>query len=242
MLQSARADCDRLGHQNEEADSRLGLAMEHYKAAVAKLARSDDRSRDFSEAVSANGDLLQALGSSIVVLEQGKAEGCFGREQDSWNEILENLKRKRDEFGKERDGLLKSAMTVREDGKNKSTGGKTSVEFLNEKLDTQFKAINDKAPLEIDSNTLLTNVQRTGTIVTYSYKVNISKSSWKPSTEKALVQSTIKNVCGNESVRPLLSMGYEYRYVSVDSAGLLLVNVLVTAKKCKGLGDQEVPR
>jgi hypothetical protein len=214
------------------------MAMDRYKTISAELTRSPDRSTKYSEAVSANAELLEAFNASISSLEQGKAEGCFGQHHDTWNSALESLKARRTEFLKEREMLLKAGSSVQADKKNKSTGGKTSIEFINSKLDATLKSMNDKSPIEVDSKTLLTKAQRTGMVIMYSYKISINKSMWTSSIEENLVHSTIKNNCTNENVRTLLGLGYEYRHVSFDPAGLLLSNVLVTAKKCEDTAIQ----
>jgi hypothetical protein len=55
---------------------------------------------------------------------------------------------------------------VQADKNNKTTQGKTSSEFLTEKLDEQFGAMNKIAPIEVDSKTQLTRVERTGKVIT----------------------------------------------------------------------------
>jgi hypothetical protein len=120
LADAALADCGVLGRQAKEADSRLEVAMEKYKAAAAEFARSTDRSRIYSEAVSLNGTLLEALNGEILLLEQGEAEGCFGKQHETWKQILEVLKVRRDEFGSERETLLKAAPIVKNDKNNKT--------------------------------------------------------------------------------------------------------------------------
>jgi hypothetical protein len=234
----AHADCGVLGKQARDADARLEIAINRYKGIAAELPRSPDRSGKYSEALSANSELLEALNGSIASLEQGKAEGCFGQQYDTWNSALESLKARRTEFLREREALLKAAPAVERDKNNKSTAGKTSIEFINEKLDATLKSMNDKAPIEVDSKTLLTKAQRTGMVIIYTYKISISKSMWISSMEDSLIQSTLKKNCTNERVRTLLNLGYEYRHVSFDPTGLLLANALVTAKKCENLTVQ----
>jgi hypothetical protein len=242
FTKAAFADCSSLGRQAKEAEGHVEIAIERYKSAVGESSRSTDRPRKYSKALAANGELLQALSGSIALLEQGKAEGCFGQYYNTWNNTLEALKARREKFGRERELLLNAASVVTGDRNNKATKGKTSIEYINEKLDATFKSMNDKAPIEVDSKTLLTNVQRVGALITYSYKIKISKSLWISSMEEALVQSTIKNTCTNNNVHTLLGMGYEYRYVSFDAAGMLLANVLVTAKTCEDMSAQERSR
>jgi hypothetical protein len=229
----AYADCGALGRQAKEADGRLEVVMEQYKTAVAEVSRSSDRSRHYSDAISLNSKLLEAFNAEIALLEQGEAEGCFGKQYEAWKKTLEALRARRDEFGKERETLLKAAPVVDKDKNNKATAGKTSIEFMNDRLDAALKSMNEQAPIEIDSKTLLRTVRRTGNVITYNYEVKIDKSLWISSMQEQLVRGTIKNACDNENVRSLLGLGYEYRHVSTDPNGLLLANILVTAKKMR---------
>lgn len=229
----AYADCSILGQQAKQADTRLESAMQRYKAAAAELPRSVDRSTKYSDALAARGEFLEALNASITLLEQGKAEGCFGRQYEVWNNTLETLKARRIEFQREREALLSVAPAAREDKGNKTTRGKTSIELMNEKLDATLKSMNERAPIEIDSKTVLTKAQRSGMVITYTYKLSISKALWLAAMEKSLTQSTIEHNCTTESVRTLLGLGYEFRHVTFDPADSLLANILVTAKKCE---------
>lgn len=236
----AFADCNTLGQQGQGLDRQLEAAIQQYQTVGTAAQSSSDRSSMYAKAIEANDKLLGAFNSYVDFLERSQSEGCFGQQAAAWTTILNKLRSRREEFKEERQVLIRSASVVQADKNNKTTQGKTSSEFLTEKLDEQFGAMNKIAPIEVDSKTQLTRVERTGKVITYTYEVKIPQTSWTPQMRDKLVHSTTEKTCGAKDNRTLLGLGYEFRFMNLDSNGLLVSSALVTSEKCEELTAQQL--
>jgi hypothetical protein len=236
----ALADCNALGQQGHNLDRQLEATIQQYQTVVTAAASSSDRPNMYAKAIEANNKLLGAFNSYVELLERSQSEGCFGQQAAAWTTILNKLRSRREEFKEEREVLLKAVPVVQADKNNKTTQGKTSSEFLTEKLDAQFEAMNKVAPIDVDSKTQLTRVERTGKVITYSYEVRIPQASWTPQMRDQLVRSTSEKTCGDKGTRTLLGLGYEFRFMNLDSTGLLVSSALVTSEKCAQLTAQQL--
>jgi hypothetical protein len=214
--------------------------MQEYQSITVAVGSSSNRPSMYTKAIEANNRLLGAFNSYIEFLERGQSEGCFGKQAAAWTTILNKLRSQREDFKAEREVLLKAASVAQADKDNKTTQGKTSFEAFAEKMDAQFEAMNKIAPIEIDSKTQLTHVERTGKVLAYTYKIKIPQTLWTAQMRGQLVRSTTEKMCSAKDNRTLLGFGYEFRFMHFDSDGVLVSTALVTSEKCDQLSAQEL--
>ena len=236
----AFADCGVLGQQGHNLDGQLEAAIQQYQTVATAAGSSSDRPSMYAKAIEANNKLLGAFNSYVEFLERSQSESCFGQQGAAWTTILNKLRSRREEFKNEREVLMKAAAVVQADKNNKTTQGKTSSEFLTEKLNAQFEAMNKIAPIEVDSKTQITHVELTSKVIAYTYEVRIPQASWTPQMRDQLVRSTTEKTCVDKGTRTLLGLGYEFRFINLDSNGLLVSSALVTSEKCELLTAQQL--
>jgi hypothetical protein len=231
----AFADCNALGKQGQDLSRELDAATQQYQSLANAAASSSDRSSVYAKAIAANNKLLSTLQDYVALLERGQSDGCFGQQSAAWASVLKILRSKQGEFKAENETLVKAATFVQSDRNNKTTQGKTSSEFIAEKLDEQFEAMNKIAPIEVDSNLFLSHAERRNKVITYTYGTRTSKGSWTPAVRQRVVSNEIQSTCEKKELRLLLSLGYEFLFTHFSEDGLLASSALVTLKACEEL-------
>jgi hypothetical protein len=241
MWSLAAASCDDISDQLTKLDPITDSTMLEYKNISDEMAVSRDRSKLLDRALHANENILSLLDKEIPLLEDGKNTNCFGSQYIVWNNALERLKQRRDQFNAEHAILVSESNQIRDGENNNVTDGI-------EDIDKYVMAMNSSIPIEIDIKTSLVKIFRYQNLITFVDKVKIKCAInicvWIPASDEQVTSLTmdefsrnaenliIKNSCGTKDTYSLINQGFEFKYLYLDTAGMFLTSTLISKNTC----------
>ena len=233
LASPAFADCQQANVAYKQAEKAFGPAMEEYEKLSKAMMSVTDRGALVDKAITVNQNLITAYDIAIDALEQSKAQGCVtGQYANDYLRLLEQLKVRREEFKGEAKLLVNNADKVKHDH---TDDGKASIDIAIETLDKNFKAMNEAAPVSVDSKTQLIRVERRGRLLIYNMKLAIDGNVVpKKLFLDKLQHSATKQQCESEVTRALIAYGFEYTYFYQDTNGMVLGTSTVSKQTCEG--------
>jgi len=109
---------------------------------------------------------------------------------------------------------------------------KSELEQINDGLDRQFIEMKKAMPIQVSKLSMLTNVSRNGTAITYSIEDKLVASNVSEQGKQKLLSDATANVCKNENSRLLLDKGYSFSSIHFDQGGLFIAQIYIDRSKC----------
>jgi hypothetical protein len=107
-----------------------------------------------------------------------------------------------------------------------------TIEDLNKRLDEQFSEMRKAMPTQVTTLSNLTNAQRHGTTLNYTYEDKVLADKWTEADKKKLAADVTKAQCDGKNTRLLIELGYSFGALHVDENGRFIAHVFVDKSKC----------
>jgi len=107
-----------------------------------------------------------------------------------------------------------------------------TIEDMNKRLDEQFADMRKGMPMQVSPLSRLTNAQRVGTTLNYTYEDKIPADKWTDADKKKLATDVTKTQCDGKNTRWLMELGFSFGAIHVDENGRFIAHVFVDKTKC----------